>query len=215
MRLQWFLVNRFLNFRIFLLFDIWPYVSFVTCLHPSRPCKLKNMDSLLLCKGYWCMNCRRYWVDNMPNVHVNSIQGIDQELLVRLSASQFCTAKDILFASDLDLIEILHISKSQAVKLRDDVSAYVCPPRISVNVVNSCSWNTRNHSNCPAVELWISYMISYKFQMQALELKMAARVFLPLGLPVRNYVHLVLFPALLVSSLLISQKAHRSLTAQH
>ncbi|GAX80377.1 hypothetical protein CEUSTIGMA_g7816.t1 [Chlamydomonas eustigma] len=84
----------------------------------------------------------------MPNVHVNSIQGIDQDLLSKLSASQFCTAKDILFASDLDLIEILHVSKSQAIKLRHDVSAYVCPPRVS-----------------------------------ALELKMAVRVSLHLGLP--------------------------------
>ncbi|KAG1657551.1 hypothetical protein FOA52_005437 [Chlamydomonas sp. UWO 241] len=63
----------------------------------------------------------------MPNVHLSRIGGLEPVVSQALLASNLSTARDVLLLSLVDLVELLNITRTQAVTLQHTVSAHVCP----------------------------------------------------------------------------------------
>ena len=70
----------------------------------------------------------------MPNVLIDQIHGIDPAILGILHSNDLHSARDVLFSSLTDLIEVLNISHTQAVQLQKTVSAHTCPAFTTVCV---------------------------------------------------------------------------------
>ena len=63
----------------------------------------------------------------MPNSVIELVEGLEPGTVHLLRKNDFNTAKDILFSSTTDLMELLDISHTQAVNLQRVVSAHTCP----------------------------------------------------------------------------------------
>jgi len=63
----------------------------------------------------------------MPNALIDQIHGIDPALLAILHSHELHSARDVLFSSIIDLIDVLGISHTQAEQLQRIVSAHTCP----------------------------------------------------------------------------------------
>ena len=68
----------------------------------------------------------------MPNAQIDCV-GLDPVTLQILQRNNFGTARDVLFASAVDLVELLNITGTQALELQKTVSAHVCPAYTSVS----------------------------------------------------------------------------------
>ena len=69
----------------------------------------------------------------MPNVLIDHVYGIDRALIQLLHSNDLHSAKDVLFSSLTDLVEILNISHTQAAQLQKTVSAHTCPAFTTVS----------------------------------------------------------------------------------
>ena len=118
----------------------------------------------------------------MPNSVLEDIIGLDPAALGTLLRNDFHCARDVLFCSPTDLMELLDISLTQAEQLMQAISAHACPAYSTVRLTPKSGDDVL----FPFGMMVVAH--AYQVPTQALELHQALQEapVLRTGLPVRH-----------------------------